>query len=143
MGFKARQAIFVGLCLIAVVNCQNVLTPTYFNVAEGKEIAATATCGEGFAPPGERYCKLTGNTADVVRPGEQEIIQGQYCDYCNENDPVKFHPINQAIDGTEKWWQSPPLSRPSRGVNYNEVNITINLGQVKIRDSYYNFIRLS
>ncbi|XP_071835637.1 laminin subunit alpha-like isoform X2 [Apostichopus japonicus] len=130
MGFKARQAIFVGLCLLAVVNCQNVLTPTYFNVAEGKEISATATCGEGFAPPGERYCKLTGNTADVVRPGEQEIIQGQYCDYCNENDPVKFHPINQAIDGTEKWWQSPPLSRPSRGVNYNEVNITINLGQL-------------
>ncbi|KAJ8032912.1 Laminin subunit alpha [Holothuria leucospilota] len=131
MGFSARQlrVLFVGITLVLGVKCQqpNILTPTYFNVAEGKEISATATCGDGFAPPGERYCKLTGNTADVIRPGEQEIIQGQYCDYCLESDPVKFHPIKQAIDGTEKWWQSPPLSR---GMHYNEVNITIDLGQL-------------
>ncbi|KAJ8017908.1 Laminin subunit alpha-3 [Holothuria leucospilota] len=105
-----------------------VLTPSYFNVAEGKVIQATATCGEGFTSPGERYCKLTGNTADVIRPGEQEIIQGQYCDYCSPENPAKAHPIQHAIDGTEKWWQSPPLSR---GIQYNEVNITIDLGQVK------------
>lgn len=104
-----------------------VLTPSYFNVAEGKVIQATATCGEGFTSPGERYCKLTGNTADVIRPGEQEIIQGQYCDYCSPENPAKAHPIQHAIDGTEKWWQSPPLSR---GIQYNEVNITIDLGQL-------------
>uniref|UniRef100_A0A4W3JCR8 Laminin, alpha 5 n=1 Tax=Callorhinchus milii TaxID=7868 RepID=A0A4W3JCR8_CALMI len=32
-----------------------------------------------------------------------------------------------AIDGTERWWQSPPLSR---GLEYNEVNVTLDLGQL-------------
>ncbi|KAH7701646.1 laminin alpha [Aphelenchoides avenae] len=30
------------------------------------------------------------------------------------------------VDGTHAWWQSPPLSR---GMKYNEVNITLDLGQ--------------
>jgi len=38
-----------------------------------------------------------------------------------------MHPAEHAIDGSERWWQSPPLSR---GVKYNEVNLTIDLGQV-------------
>lgn len=48
---------------------------------------------------------------------------------CNTEDPSRHHPPEQAIDGTEKWWQSPPLSR---GMRYNEVNLTIDLGQVSI-----------
>lgn len=125
-----RLVLLVSMCSCLVRESQQqtfVLTPSYFNVAEGKVIQATSTCGEGFAPPGERYCKLTGNTADVIRPGEQEIIQGQYCDYCEPNNPAKAHPIQHAIDGTEKWWQSSPLSR---GSHLNEVDITIDLGQV-------------
>uniref|UniRef100_A0A8D2MHW9 Laminin subunit alpha 3 n=1 Tax=Zonotrichia albicollis TaxID=44394 RepID=A0A8D2MHW9_ZONAL len=39
----------------------------------------------------------------------------------------KAHPITNAIDGTESWWQSPPLSM---GLNYNEVNVTLDLGQL-------------
>lgn len=118
-------------CLLKETQQQTfVLNPAYFNVAEGKNIQATATCGEGFSFPGERYCKLTGNTADVFRPGEQEIIQGQYCDYCEPNNLVKAHPIQHAIDGTEKWWQSPPLSRLGTGIDFNHVNVTIDLGQV-------------
>jgi len=39
----------------------------------------------------------------------------------------RMHPAEHAIDGSERWWQSPPLSR---GVKYNEVNLTIDLGQV-------------
>lgn len=35
--------------------------------------------------------------------------------------------MSNAIDGTERWWQSPPLSR---GLEYNEVNVTLDLGQV-------------
>jgi laminin alpha 3/5 len=35
--------------------------------------------------------------------------------------------VSNAIDGTERWWQSPPLSR---GLEYNEVNVTLDLGQV-------------
>lgn len=35
--------------------------------------------------------------------------------------------MSNAVDGTERWWQSPPLSR---GLEYNEVNVTLDLGQV-------------
>jgi hypothetical protein len=49
------------------------------------------------------------------------------CDYCDPNHPDKRHPAEFAVDGAETWWQSPPLSR---GVKYNEVNLTIDLGQV-------------
>ncbi|KFP23247.1 Laminin subunit alpha-3, partial [Egretta garzetta] len=54
-------------------------------------------------------------------------FQGQFCDYCNAADPSKAHPITNAIDGTERWWQSPPLSM---GLKYNEVNVTLDLGQL-------------
>lgn len=36
--------------------------------------------------------------------------------------------MSNAVDGTERWWQSPPLSR---GLEYNEVNVTLDLGQVE------------
>lgn len=49
------------------------------------------------------------------------------CDYCDPKDPQKAHLAEYAIDGTENWWQSPPLSR---GMKYNEVNLTIDFGQV-------------
>jgi len=51
----------------------------------------------------------------------------QVCDYCDRSQPDKMHPAQYAVDGAETWWQSPPLSR---GVKYNEVNLTIDLGQV-------------
>lgn len=51
----------------------------------------------------------------------------QVCDYCDPDNPEKRHPPEYAVDGMETWWQSPPLSR---GMKYNEVNLTINLGQV-------------
>uniref|UniRef100_A0A9J8D7J6 Laminin, alpha 5 n=1 Tax=Cyprinus carpio carpio TaxID=630221 RepID=A0A9J8D7J6_CYPCA len=53
--------------------------------------------------------------------------QGQYCDICSSEDTNRAHPINNAIDGTERWWQSPPLSRSAK---YNEVNVTLDLGQL-------------
>ncbi|KAK2517936.1 Lama3 [Columba guinea] len=56
----------------------------------------------------------------------EERCGGQFCDYCNAADPGKAHPITNAIDGTERWWQSPPLSM---GLKYNEVNVTLDLGQ--------------
>lgn len=54
--------------------------------------------------------------------------QGQACDYCDPLDPKRSHPASNAIDGTERWWQSPPLSR---GLKYSEVGLTIDLGQVR------------
>lgn len=109
--------------------CAEVLTPPYFNLAQGREITATSTCGE--TPAGrELYCRLTGATGRERTSGITELglIQGQYCDFCDRNDPTKEHPVRFAIDGTERWWQSPPLSR---GMSYNAVNLTINLGQVR------------
>uniref|UniRef100_A0A669QW11 Laminin subunit alpha 3 n=1 Tax=Phasianus colchicus TaxID=9054 RepID=A0A669QW11_PHACC len=101
------------------------LHPPYFNLAETAGISATATCGEeaGGGRP-ELYCKLVGGPAAAPLG---RAIQGQFCDYCNAGDPSKAHPITNAIDGTESWWQSPPLSK---GLKYNEVNVTLDLGQL-------------
>uniref|UniRef100_A0A8C6XWT5 Laminin subunit alpha 3 n=2 Tax=Elapinae TaxID=42168 RepID=A0A8C6XWT5_NAJNA len=102
------------------------LHPPYFNLAETTRIWATATCGqdESGRPRLELFCKLVGGPA--ASPAGQ-TIQGQFCDYCNAADPNKAHPIDYAIDGTERWWQSPSLSL---GLKYDEVNVTLDLGQL-------------
>ncbi|XP_037101771.1 laminin subunit alpha-5 isoform X1 [Syngnathus acus] len=102
------------------------LHPPYFNLAEGTKITATATCGEdeaGKSVP-DLYCKLVGGPVSGD-PGQ--TIQGQYCDICRYGDSDRAHPITNAIDGTERWWQSPPLSRSTK---FNEVNVTLDLGQL-------------
>ncbi|XP_051914619.1 laminin subunit alpha-5 isoform X3 [Hippocampus zosterae] len=102
------------------------LHPPYFNLAEGTKITATATCGEdeaGKSVP-DLYCKLVGGPVSGD-PGQ--TIQGQYCDICRQGDSDRAHPITNAIDGTERWWQSPPLSRSTE---FNEVNVTLDLGQL-------------
>ncbi|XP_047677145.1 laminin subunit alpha-3 isoform X3 [Tachysurus fulvidraco] len=102
------------------------LTPPYFNLAEGSRISATATCGEeeNGNPRTDLYCKLVGGPTVGLT---SQTIQGQYCDRCNANNPEKAHPVSYAVDGTERWWQSPPLSR---GPRYNEINVTLDLGQL-------------
>ncbi|XP_043946347.1 laminin subunit alpha-5 [Protopterus annectens] len=103
------------------------LHPPYFNLAEGAQIQATATCGEEEGNGGsieDLYCKLVGGP---VLGDPSQTIQGQHCDICTTALGDKAHPITNAIDGTERWWQSPPLSR---GLRYNEVNITLDLGQL-------------
>lgn len=120
------------------------LTPPYFNLAEGRHITASSTCGVDIDGP-ELYCKLVGSHTDdqqnqtqydefstgIINSGKGHVvIQGQQCDYCTEES----HPVKYAIDGSEKWWQSPPLSR---GMKYNEVNLTIDFGQV----SFVNFFQ--
>ncbi|XP_054836339.1 laminin subunit alpha-5 [Eublepharis macularius] len=107
------------------------LHPPYFNLAEGTRISATATCGEEDAgakvprPVEDLYCKLVGGP--VAGGDPNQTIQGQYCDICSSANSNKAHPITNAIDGTERWWQSPPLSR---GLEFNEVNVTLDLGQL-------------
>uniref|UniRef100_A0A182LTH7 Laminin N-terminal domain-containing protein n=1 Tax=Anopheles culicifacies TaxID=139723 RepID=A0A182LTH7_9DIPT len=102
------------------------LTPPYFNLAEGRKISATATCGVDTDGP-ELYCKLVGANTENDHQNQYSVIQGQVCDVCDPSDPDKRHPPEYAIDGTQNWWQSPPLSR---GMKYNEVNLTIDFGQV-------------
>ncbi|XP_016088609.1 laminin subunit alpha-5-like [Sinocyclocheilus grahami] len=127
--------VFLSLLLTQALTAQGLpingvngfsLHPPYFNLAEGTKITATATCGvdESQQPIQDLYCKLVGGP---VSGDPSQTIQGQYCDICTSEDTNKAHPINNAIDGTERWWQSPPLSRSAK---YNEVNVTLDLGQL-------------
>ena len=94
---------------------------TAINIAQGKKIEATSTCGVGVGEK-ELFCKL------ATVPGKF-AISGLSCDYCDPLTPSSNHSIEYAIDGTENWWQSPPLSR---GLQYQQVNITIDLRQVGV-----------
>ncbi|XP_078449871.1 laminin subunit alpha-5-like isoform X2 [Lampetra planeri] len=97
------------------------LLPPYFNVAERASASATATCGqdeEGRSRE-DTSCALSGSAALSG--------QGNLCEICSLDDPDSAHPVSNAIDGTERSWQSPPLSR---GPHYNHVNVTLNLGQL-------------
>lgn len=58
------------------------------------------------------------------------------CDVCDMNDVQKRHPIEFAIDGTPKWWQSPSLAN---GLEYERVNITIDLRQVCFCFAFYEW----
>lgn len=81
-GATAWCRLLATLCLslIPVARCE-LLTPPYFNLAEGRRISASATCGEGTPGP-ELYCKLVGaNSDDDVNIN---IIQGQVCAELNQ-----------------------------------------------------------
>lgn len=67
-------AILVGLLLVVQLSRCEILTPPYFNLAEGKEIVASATCGVDTTGP-ELYCKLVGANAD--QDEDINLIQGQ------------------------------------------------------------------
>ena len=69
-----------ALLLAALGACRGqVLTPPIFNLAENKQISATATCGEDVSEP-ELYCQLTGGNAD--KEIKVQLIQGQVSHYC-------------------------------------------------------------
>ena len=129
-----------------------VLTPPYFNLAFNRHIEATSTCGIGNVGQ-ERYCKLTGADPTIGENEIGEVIQGQLCDVClspelaeqrSRQDPgrrnyynQRVHTVDNAVDGSERWWQSPPLSR---GLQYGEVNITVDLGQVRLNILYFSVL---
>ena len=130
--------LFTVLYYSCGIAAQDVLMPPYFDIAKGKNISATATCGENFVPPkgapGELFCAL----ADVPRKFGGSI-KGFSCSHCVPGDYGTFdyegkeikeardHNIRNANDGSNRWWQSPPLSR---GLQFRQVNVTIDLGQV-------------
>lgn len=66
------------------------LTPPYFNLAEGRKITASSTCGVDIDGP-ELYCKLVGSTTDdqqnqttfnddTLTGWKHVVIQGQVGD---------------------------------------------------------------
>ncbi|XP_026642027.1 laminin subunit alpha-2-like [Microtus ochrogaster] len=68
------------------------------------------------------YCKLVEHV-----PGQP--VRNPQCRICNQNSshPHQRHPITNAIDGKNTWWQSPSIKN---GVEYHYVTITLDLQQV-------------
>lgn len=66
----------VACCVCAIARAE-LLTPPYFNLAEGRRVTATATCGEGIEGP-ELFCKLIGSySPDLMTQRDNLLIQGQ------------------------------------------------------------------
>lgn len=68
----------LAVVLLAYAGSRSVdaeLTPPYFNLAEGRKIAASATCGVETEEP-ELYCKLVGANTENYNHS-RKLIQGQ------------------------------------------------------------------
>lgn len=89
------------------------------NLASMADISTNATCGS-TGP--EMFCKLVEHV-----PGQP--IRNAQCRICNQKStaPTEQHPIEYAIDGTNRWWQSPSIQN---GRKYHSVTITLDLKQV-------------
>ncbi|XP_059149479.1 laminin subunit alpha-1-like [Physella acuta] len=97
----------------------NGLFPVVFNLATRAKITSNATCGESRS---EVFCKLVEHVR--IFPAEN-----RHCDICDarSDNPAQRHPITHAIDGSNRWWQSPTLTN---GPEFNHVTITLDLGQI-------------
>uniref|UniRef100_A0A8C0Q579 Laminin subunit alpha-2 n=1 Tax=Canis lupus familiaris TaxID=9615 RepID=A0A8C0Q579_CANLF len=98
---------------------QRGLFPAVLNLASNALITTNATCGEKGP---EMYCKLVEHV-----PGQP--VRNPQCRICNQNssNPYQRHPITNAIDGKNTWWQSPSIKN---GIEYHYVTITLDLQQV-------------
>lgn len=68
--------------VVFIINTTNAeLTPPYFNLANGRQIYATATCGSDTDGP-ELYCKLVGANTENDHI-DYSVIQGQVWDIFN------------------------------------------------------------
>uniref|UniRef100_A0A8C3JRC6 Laminin subunit alpha-2 n=1 Tax=Calidris pygmaea TaxID=425635 RepID=A0A8C3JRC6_9CHAR len=78
-----------------------------------------ATCGEKGR---EMYCKLVEHV-----PGQP--ARNPQCRICDQKSrvPHQRHPITNAIDGKNTWWQSPSIQN---GIEYHYVTVTLDLQQV-------------
>uniref|UniRef100_A0A8C1IXI9 Laminin subunit alpha 2 n=1 Tax=Cyprinus carpio TaxID=7962 RepID=A0A8C1IXI9_CYPCA len=94
----------------------NSLFPAVLNLASMAEIKTNATCGE-MGP--EMYCKLVEHV-----PGQP--VKNPQCRTCNLKSDYR-HPIEYAIDGTNRWWQSPSIMN---GMDFHYVTVTLDLQQI-------------
>ncbi|NWI15207.1 LAMA2 protein, partial [Crypturellus soui] len=95
------------------------LFPAVLNLATNALITANATCGEKGR---EMYCKLVEHV-----PGQP--ARNPQCRICDQRSrvPHQRHPITNAIDGKNTWWQSPSIQN---GIEYHYVTITLDLKQI-------------
>ncbi|KAG8009698.1 Laminin subunit alpha-1, partial [Nibea albiflora] len=95
------------------------LFPAILNLASNAVISSNATCGD---PEPEVYCKLVEHV-----PGRR--IKNPHCPKCDANSVLskERHPITNAIDGTNQWWQSPSIKN---GRQFHWITITLDLKQI-------------
>ncbi|XP_074549755.1 laminin subunit alpha-1 [Halichoeres trimaculatus] len=98
---------------------QRGLFPAILNLASNAVITSNATCGD---PEPEVYCKLVEHV-----PGRR--IKNPHCPKCDANSVLskERHPITNAIDGTNQWWQSPSIKN---GRQFHWVTVTLDLKQI-------------
>ncbi|XP_037606029.1 laminin subunit alpha-2 isoform X8 [Sebastes umbrosus] len=98
---------------------QRGLFPAVLNLASMADISTNATCGSSGP---EMFCKLVEHV-----PGQP--VRNPQCRTCDQKStkPFEKHPIEYAIDGTNRWWQSPSIKN---GMAYHYVTITLDLKQV-------------
>ncbi|KAL1287376.1 LAMA1 [Ovibos moschatus] len=115
----AGLALLASLLWVSAQGQQRGLFPAILNLASNAHISTNATCGEKGP---ETYCKLVEHV-----PGRaMRNAQCRVCDGSSAN-PKERHPISNAIDGTNNWWQSPSIQN---GREYHWVTITLDLRQV-------------
>ncbi|XP_006029235.2 laminin subunit alpha-2 [Alligator sinensis] len=95
------------------------LFPAVLNLATSAVITTNATCGEKEP---EMYCKLVEHVSGQPARNPQ-------CRICHQDSKISHHrhPISNAIDGKNTWWQSPSIQN---GIEYHYVTITLDLKQV-------------
>lgn len=78
MGIHRMRLFSLSLIFVStIIGGKAELTPPYFNLAEGRKISATATCGVDTDGP-ELYCKLVGANTEIDKQ-LFSVIQGQVC----------------------------------------------------------------
>uniref|UniRef100_A0A8C8SMW2 Laminin subunit alpha 2 n=1 Tax=Pelusios castaneus TaxID=367368 RepID=A0A8C8SMW2_9SAUR len=95
------------------------LFPAVLNLAANAIITTNATCGEKGS---EMYCKL-------VEHVNGQPVRNPQCRICDQSSRISHqrHPITNAIDGKNTWWQSPSIQN---GMKYHHVTITLDLRQI-------------
>ncbi|KAM6217502.1 laminin subunit alpha-1 [Rhynchocyon petersi] len=116
---RVAGAFLVSLLWVAAQGQQRGLFPAILNLASNAHISTNATCGEKGP---EMFCKLVEHVPS--RP-----VRNPQCRICDSNsaNPKERHPISNAIDGTNHWWQSPSIQN---GREFHWVTITLDLRQV-------------
>ncbi|XP_012581228.1 PREDICTED: laminin subunit alpha-1 [Condylura cristata] len=115
----AGVTLLASLLWITAQCQQRGLFPAILNLASNANISTNATCGEKGP---EMFCKLVEHV-----PGRP--VRHAQCRVCDggSSNPKERHPISNAIDGTNNWWQSPSIQN---GRVFHWVTITLDLRQV-------------
>lgn len=87
MGCKPGYSYAIVALIVGVISKVNAeLTPPYFNLAEGRRIHSTATCGVDTDGP-ELFCKLVGANTENESNDFFSLLRGQVSfDFGNYSD---------------------------------------------------------